>query len=225
MIVERLRSWARGHTRQRRYSPVGIGFHWSVAALIVFQLWWGWRTGRLPAGADKLAAYEIHVETGLLILVITLLRMAWRIMIPGPINDADKPGWQSTAAHATHFAFYGLLILLPVSGWAMLSATAPDQTLSIAGVVPWPQLPLDSLTPAQRWTIEERAETVHVWTVVALLALMAVHVGATVKHELVDRDDVLMGMLPGVRTLRRWLGVAPRRSARPPQPRQATDGG
>lgn len=225
MIVERLRAWARRHTRQRRYSPVGITFHWSVVALILFQLWWGWRTGRLPVGADKLAAYEIHVEFGLLILVITLLRMTWRIMIPGPINDADEPGWQSTAAHATHFTFYGCLILLPLSGWAMLSATAPDQTLSILGVIPWPQLPFESLSPAQRWTIEERAETVHLWTVLILVGLILIHVGATVKHELVDRDDVLMGMLPGVRTLRRWLGVTPRRSAPPPRPHGATDGG
>ena len=64
MIVERLRRWARGHTRKGRYSPVGVTFHWTVAALILFQLWWGWRTGRLPVGADKLAlSYHQSFET------------------------------------------------------------------------------------------------------------------------------------------------------------------
>lgn len=210
MIVARLRRWARGHTRRRRYSPVGMAFHWTVAALILFQLWWGWRTGRLPVGSEKLDAYEIHADVGLLIFVVTLMRMVWRLMIPGPVNDADKPGWQSTAAHATHYAFYIALMLLPISGWAMLSATAPYQELALAGAVPWPQLPFAGLSPEQRWTIETWAEWVHGWTIVGLLILIPLHVGATLKHELVNTDDVLTGMLPGLPTLHRWLGIEPR---------------
>lgn len=229
MIVDRIRRWARGHTRRRRYSPVGVAFHWGVAGLILFQLWWGWRTGRLGVGAEKLAAYELHAHLGLLIFVLTLARMVWRLMIPGPVNDADKPGWQSTAAHATHFAFYTALLILPVSGWAMMSATAPDQALSVAAVVPWPQLPFHSLAPAQRWAIETWAERVHGWTVVALLVLIPMHVGATIKHELVDRDDVLMGMLPGLSTLRRLARRARRAAsdsiAPSPPPRRPSGGG
>lgn len=225
MIVERLRRWARGHTHKRRYSPVGVAFHWTVAGLILFQLWWGWRTGRLPVGHDKLQAYEIHVEVGLLILVITLMRMVWRIMIPGPVNDADKPGWQSKAAHATHFAFYGCLIVLPVSGWAMLSATAPEIELSLGGFAPWPQLPFSSLEPEQRWAIEAWAEVIHLWVVYALLVLIPLHVGATLKHEVVERDDVLSGMLPGVRRLERALASGWWRMLRARRPRRATGGG
>lgn len=224
MVVERLRRWARGHTRQRRYSPVGVAFHWTVASLILFQLWWGWRTGRLPVGPEKLDAYGVHAQVGLLIFVLTLARMVWRLMVPGPVNDADKPGWQSLAAHATHFTFYGALLILPLSGWAMLSATAPDQDLKLAGFISWPQIPVGSLTPVQRWAVENGAEIVHGWTIIALLVLIPAHVAATVKHELVDGDDVLMGMLPGLRTLRRLASRtrrATRRSIAPePPPRR-----
>jgi len=229
MIVARLRAWARGHTRRRRYSPVGIAFHWSVASLILFQLWWGWRTGRLPVGPEKLEAYALHAHLGLLILVVTIARMIWRLMVPGPVNDADKPGWQSNAAHATHLAFYAALLILPVSGWAMMSATAPDQQLRLAGVLPWPQLPLDTLAPAQRWTLETWAERIHGWTIAGLLVLIPMHIGATIKHELVDRDDVLMGMLPGLRTLRRLSSRARRAASdsiapEPPPPRGSRGG-
>lgn len=225
MIVERVRRWARGHTRERRYSPVGVAFHWTMAGLILFQLWWGWRTGRLPVGPDKLDAYAIHAQVGLLILVMTLLRMAWRLMIPGPVNDADKPGWQSTAAHATHFALYACLLGLPLSGWAMLSATAPDYGLSLAGLAPWPHLPLEGLKPAHRWVIEAWAEQAHFTFVVAILVLIPLHVGATVKHEFVDRDDVLKGMLPGVRRFQRFVVSVPPRIARSLRPRRASDVG
>jgi cytochrome b561 len=204
-------------------------FHWTVAGLILFQIWWGWRTGRLPVGYEKLEAYEVHSQAGLLIFVLTLLRMTWRLMIPGPVNDADKPGWQSRAAHLTHVALYACLLGLPLSGWAMLSATAREQDLSVAGVAPWPQLPLGMLPEAYRWVIEAWAEQVHFGFIILLLVLIPLHVGATVKHEFVDRDDVLRGMLPGVRRLERALSAAPRhirqalgaqraRRAAPPEP-------
>ncbi|WP_334164123.1 cytochrome b [Phenylobacterium sp.] len=210
-MLERVRRWARGHTRERRYSPVGVAFHWTVAGLILFQLWWGWRTGRLPVGYDKLEAYELHSQVGLLIFVLTLARMTWRILIPGPRNDADKPGWQSTAAHLTHVTLYVCLLGLPLSGWAMLSATAREQGLSVAGVAPWPLLPLAGLSEPHRWAIEAWAEQVHMVLIVGLLLLIPMHVGATVKHEFVDRDDVLRGMLPGVRRLERFVAAGPRR--------------
>lgn len=225
MIVAALRRWARGHTRQKRYSPVGVAFHWTVAALILFQLWWGWRTGRLPVGHAKLEAYELHSQAGLLILVLTLLRMAWRTAIPGPVNDADKPGWQSTAAHITHYAFYACLLGLPLSGWAMMSATAREYDLSVAGVAPWPQLPFGALEPPVRWAIEAWAEQVHFAFVVAILVLIPLHVGATLKHEIVNRDDVLSGMAPGVRSLERWLAAIPRRMRRRLRSRPETGDG
>lgn len=226
MIVARLRRWARGHTRKRRYSPVGVLFHWTVAGLILFQLWWGWRTGRLPAGPDKLGAYDTHAQVGLLILALTLLRMVWRSVIPGPINDADKPGWQSTAAHATHYLVYTALLSLPLSGWAMISATAPDQDLTLAGLATWPHLPFTGLAMETRWAIEQWAEIVHGWTALALLVLIPLHVGATLKHEIVDRDDVLRGMLPALPAARRlvrrvWKAVR-RSMSKPPRPRPAS---
>lgn len=225
MIVARVRAWAHGHTRRKRYSPVGVAFHWTMAGLILFQLWWGWRTGRLPAGYDKVEAYEVHSQVGLLILVLTLLRMLWRLFIPGPVNDADKPGWQATAAHLTHYLFYACLLGLPLSGWAMLSATAPEQDLSIAGIAPWPRLPLAELAPAQRWAIEAWAEKAHFGFILLILLLIPLHVGATLKHEFVDRDDVLKGMLPGVRRLERVLARAPRRIGQALRPHPPSDAG
>lgn len=224
-MLERLRRWARSHTRERRYSPVGVTFHWTVAGLILLQLWWGWRTGQLPVGAEKLHAYEVHSQVGLLILVLTLARMLWRTLIPGPINDADKPGWQSKAAHLTHFAFYACLLGLPLSGWAMLSATAREQDLSVAGIAPWPQLPFEGLSPPLLWAIEAWAEQLHWGFVIAILILIPLHAGAALKHEVMDRDDVLKGMLPGLGRLERLLGQAFRRIRQELKSQQGSDSG
>ena len=225
MIVRRLRRWARGHTRRRRYSPVGVAFHWTVATLVFFQLAWGWRTGRLPAGYDKVEAYVIHGQVGFLLLGLTLLRMAWRLAVPGPINDADKPGWQSTAAHVTHGLLYACLLILPLSGWAMLAATAPDLAERASGAMPWTALPLQDLRPVQRWTLELWSERIHFGAVILLLVLLPLHIAATAQHHVLHRHDVLEGMLPGLtRTERRILKALRRKPRRSRSPRPSSAG-
>lgn len=194
-VAERLRHWARGHTRRRRYSPVGQAFHWTMAALVVFQLWWGWRMGRLPAGGDKLEAYQVHSQVGAVLLVLILLRGLWRLMVPGPVNDADKPGWQSTAAHLTHYAFYAILVVLPFTGWLMWSAMAAEQPIAVGGT-PWPLLPVSDLASETRWQIMDACRTIHLFLALALIVLVFLHVGAALKHQLWDRDDTTAGMVP-----------------------------
>ena len=153
-LIVNILEWAAGHADEGRYSPVGIVFHWTMAAIVLFQLFWGWWMGRLPVGGEKIAAYDLHFALGVLMLVLAMGRGAWRLMAPGPINDADKPGWQSVAAHITHYVFYTCLFGLPLTGWAMISATAREQDLFLLGFVPWPLMPLGELSLVQRWWIE-----------------------------------------------------------------------
>lgn len=207
--------WAAGHTDEGRYSPVGIVFHWTMAALVLFQLFWGWWMGRLPVGGDKVAAHDLHYLVGVLMLVLIVGRGGWRLLAPGPINDADKPGWESAAAHVTHYVFYTCLFGLPLTGWAMISATAREQELSLVGFIPWPLIPFGELAPVTRWRIEAVAEWMHWGLVITLLLLIPIHVGAALKHHFIDRDDVVHGMLPilpelppkRTRWQRRWLAA------------------
>lgn len=214
-LIVNILEWAAGHTDEGRYSPVGIVFHWTMAALVLFQLFWGWWMGRLPVGGDKVAAHDLHYLVGVLMLVLIIARGSWRLLAPGPINDADKPGWESTAAHVTHYVFYTCLFGLPLTGWAMISATAREQDLSLIGLVAWPLLPFGELSSVLRWRIEAVAEWMHWGLVLTLLLLIPIHVGAALKHHFIDRDDVVHGMLPilpdlppkRTRWQRRWLAL------------------
>lgn len=194
--IRRIRQRAARHTERDRYSPVGVTFHWTMAALVFFQLGWGWRTGWLPAGEGKFAAYDVHIQVGLVLFVLILLRMTWRLFIPGPDNDADKPGVQSVLAHLTHFAFYGLLLALPLTGWAMRSATALEIPMTVGGLVTFPHMPFHGFSPELRYGIEMWAERAHWVMVWALVLLIVAHIGAALKHQIVDKDDVLPAMLP-----------------------------
>jgi cytochrome b561 len=195
-LIAQALEWAAGHHDEGRYSPVAIWFHWTMAGLVMFQLGWGWWMGRLPVGGDKVMAYEVHFAVGLLMLVLVMGRLTWRLMAPDLINDADKPGWESVAAHITHYVFYICLFGLPLSGWVMVSATGRDMPLSVAGIVPWPKLPMQGLSNSQLWAVEAGAEWMHWGLIVALLVMIPIHAGAAIKHHLIDRDDVLHAMLP-----------------------------
>lgn len=197
MIGEKLRAWAAKHSAKRRYTPVGIVFHWVMAVLVVGQLLLGWYTTRMPAGGTRVEAYGLHSELGILILILALLRFAWRAMVPGPINDADKGGWQTNIAHMTHVIFYICFFGLPITGWMMWSALGDGPPLSV-GAVPWPQMPFGTLDPAWQWAILDWAEDLHQFFILTIIILIPLHIGAAMKHHWWNRDDVLTGMLPDI---------------------------
>lgn len=193
-----LNRWAQAYRARGKYTPVGVTFHWVMAAVVLYQLVTGWMMQRYLVGAEKLDAYELHSEIGLTLLLLGLLRLLWRMMVTGPINDADGEGWQSAAAHLTHAVFYALFTHLPLSGWMMWSAIQPARPLHLAGLIPVPAMPFYDLSPEWQFWILDVTEDVHVTGVIALTLLIPAHAIAAIKHHFWDRDDVLEGMLPEV---------------------------
>lgn len=190
--------WAEGYRQRGRYTPVGVAFHWIMAGVVIFQLVTGWMMQRYPVGADKIEAYRLHSEIGLSLLLLGLLRLLWRMAVPGPINAADQMGWRTTVAQALHALFYALFVVLPISGWIMWSAIEPAMPLRMAGLVEVPPMPFAELTPEWRYRLMDWAEDIHAAGVVALTLAVPVHAVAAIKHHFWDRDDVLEGMLPEV---------------------------
>ena len=197
-MIGQLRAWGNSHTKRGRYSPVGIAFHWIMAALILFQVGWGFWTDWMIPGGDKIRAYQIHSAAGLPVLLLASGRIVWRVLIDDPYNDADRQGWQTTIAHITAYLFYLTFFTLPLSGWIMWSSIAAPGPLYLGGVLPWPQVPLQGLEVTTRYAILDLSEDLHIASVILLLVLIPAHVGAALKHHFWDRHDVLKGMLPEI---------------------------
>ena len=214
-MIERLRAWGNSYTSRGRYSPVGIAFHWVMAALILFQLGWGFWTDLMMPGGDKVLAYQVHSAAGLPVLLLAIGRIFWRALITDPFNDADTQGWQTRVAHATALLFYLTFFTLPLSGWVMWSSVAAPGPLYLGGVIPWPQVPLESVDPLTRYALLDLAEDVHIGSVILLLVLIPAHVGAALKHHFWDRHDVLRGMLPEIPD---WEGRPAGQPNSPPAP-------
>ncbi|WP_277980664.1 cytochrome b [Sphingomonas phyllosphaerae] len=170
-----------------RYSRVAIAFHWTIAALVIFNIAVGLGHDPIPALRAMMPA---HKAIGLTVLALTALRVTWRLAHRPPPLPADTPGWERGAAHATHWTLYLLLVALPLSGWAMVSGPQGRRPLSWFGAFDLPYLPVTS--PAA-----EGAAKAHGLLGWVMLALVLLHVAAALHHHLVLRDRVLARMLPG----------------------------
>ena len=170
-----------------RYSRVAIAFHWTIAALVIFNIAVGLGHDPFPALRALMPA---HKAIGLTVLALTALRVTWRLAHRPPPLPADTPGWERGAAHATHWTLYLLLVALPLSGWVMVSGPLGRRPLSWFGAFDMPYLPVTS--PAA-----ESAAKAHGLLGWVMLALVLLHVAAALRHHLVLRDRVLARMLPG----------------------------
>ena len=160
-------------TLKDRYSAVAITLHWIIAALILTNIGVAWYFNTLPQ-IGRLAPLRLHQSLGLTVLVLSVARLAWRLAVPPPKLPAYVRGWERWLASATHVGFYVIMIGLPLSGWAMRSASPFTHILPIRLFsLPWPIIgPLANLPPDQMKGAEHVFQAAH-----GLLAKLAHGIG------------------------------------------------
>ena len=190
-------NWAEGYSRRGHYSPIGIAFHWIMAAAILFQLGFGWYLGYHRVGADKYLGYQLHGTIGLTIMAVGALRFLWRSNVAGPeLVDGETLAGKLSAW--LQYFFYLCFFALPISGWVMWSTFPGDLTLSVAGLLPVPNLPFDQLSFDMQARVMRLATNIHQIFVWALMIAIPGHAGAAILHFAVKRDRVLHSMLPDI---------------------------
>ncbi len=189
-----------------RYTSVAVALHWAIAILIVGQVAVGLYMHKLPnISPIKFDLYQLHKSSGLTILALTFVRLGWRFSHRPPALPGDMPSWQKLVARATHWAFYALIFLTPLAGWAMVSASPTDIPTKWFGLAGVPHLPFfDGV--ANRKGVEDILKEVHEYLAFAILGLLALHVGAALKHQFFNRDGVLQSMMP--RSRGQWASIA-----------------
>ena len=176
----------------RRYGAVAQALHWTIAALIVVQFVLAKLAEHLPLGIEKLILLARHKSFGMTILMLAVLRLAWRVANPPPPLPSGMTRAARTTAGVTHAAMYVLLFAMPLSGWLMSSAK--NYSVSWFGLFTWPNL-IGPDEAAFRLLRETHGILSNL-----LLAIVILHVLAALKHHFWDQDDVLRRMLPFTRS-------------------------
>ena len=172
----------------QRYDGVAQSFHWLVLLLVVAQYATKW----LPDGFASLSEKQLngwHLAIGPAVLVIMLLRLAWRFTHPAPPPPSDLPMSLRILSRGTHYLFYAILIVLPVLGW--IAASGYGASVSLLKLVPLPAL------IGKDKSLAESVGSVHGALAWALLAVIVLHVSGTLYHGLVKQDGVIKRMVPG----------------------------
>jgi cytochrome b561 len=171
-----------------RYTGVAIAFHWLLAVAIVAAFGVGLYMSGLPFSPRRLQLYNWHKWAGVTILALSALRLLWRLMHRPPA-EPPMPAWQALAARWTHRLLYLLFFAVPLVGWAYSSAAGFP--IVLYGLIPLPDfVPVDK-------ALSEAIKPWHAYLAYALAALVAMHVAAALKHQFVDRDGLILRMLPG----------------------------
>ena len=120
--------------RGDRYSRGAIAFHWVIAALVLFNLWLGLFHDDLPR---EWKVMPVHKSVGVTILVLSIGRLAWRLMHKPPHLPDLMPAWEKAAAKAVHWIFYALLFILPLTGWVYSSDPEKIRVVSWFWMIDW----------------------------------------------------------------------------------------
>ncbi|WP_429924424.1 cytochrome b/b6 domain-containing protein [Agrobacterium vitis] len=190
-----------------RYTGVAIALHWAIALMILSMIpmgWWMVRALKKPE-TQQLAyqLFQIHKSIGFAILALTVLRIVWRATHKPPALPSGMKLWERFLANATHIAFYGMMLILPLTGWIYVSsgwAIATDRPLDVAtswfGLFPIPHLPgLEG-----NRNLAFGAMGAHSYMAYGGAALIVLHVAAALKHHFIEQDGVLVQMVPFLRT-------------------------
>ena len=170
----------------KRYTRIAIGLHWAIALLIFSAFPIGLYMHDLKLSPMKLHLYSYHKWIGISVLGLAVLRVLWRATHKPPALHLAR--WQEIASGIVHGLLYLLILAVPMTGWLMSSAKGVKTVW--LGIVPLPDL------VAKDKALGHLLSNVHTALNYTLLALVVLHIAAALKHHFVDRDDVLLRMLP-----------------------------
>jgi cytochrome b561 len=184
-----------------RYGVVAMTFHWVIALAVIFNIWFGDYVHAMADDDPNHFEYvQIHKSIGITVLVLALLRLLWRIFDPPPPLPASMPKWQVWASRLSHWALYGLIIAIPLAGWALVSSSPLGLPTFWFGLFEWPHIPFISDLPrSEKSALRPQFFQVHSILATVLIYVLAVHVLAALQHHFLAKDAVLKRMVPGTR--------------------------
>ncbi|WP_342028803.1 cytochrome b [Aliiruegeria lutimaris] len=184
--ITEMQDKAKGYTTPARL------LHWTVALFVLLLIPAGFVMVQqgLPRTLQN-TLFLFHKNFGVIVLVLMLLRVAYRFFVRPPALPDHLPDWQRKIADISHRLLYVALFVMPISGYIRVRAGGfPIEGLDALGI--------GTLLPRSEM-IANVAKTIHYLTAFAIVVLLMMHIGAALQHALLRRDGVFERMWPPTR--------------------------
>ena len=171
-----------------RYGSLTIVIHWLM--LLLFVAVYGTIELRelFEKGSDPREALKTwHFMLGMLVFVLVWLRIAARLSGPTPAIRPEPVAWQQLSAKLLHLALYALMIVMPISGWLLLSASGK--------AIPFFGLELPALIGENK-DLAKQLKEVHETIGTVGYYLIGLHVLAALYNQHIKHDNTIARILP-----------------------------
>lgn len=175
----------------RRYGSVVIILHWCMALGFFAMLGSGFVMSYVDIDQSlKFNLYQWHKAGGVLLLLAFVLRFCLRVFSRAPELPVHFPKFDAVAAKFGHYGLYGLMFLVPLSGWLMVSSSVYGLPTSVFGWFNWPHIPGIEGDEG----IHDTSDLAHFVLTKVFAVMIIVHIGAVVKHKVKDNENLLRRM-------------------------------
>ncbi|GHM58814.1 MAG: cytochrome b [Candidatus Mesenet longicola] len=158
--------------------------HWLMAATIVGMLVSGFYMKSLPIDNPiKFSIYGIHKATGVSIFILVILRIILRLFLYVPPLPQNYSQVTVLTTKTVHFALYVLMMLIPLSGYIMSSASGRSIKYFFNFNIP--------LIIAKNKMVAELSNQLHFISACLLIGFIALHLLGTIKHLIIDKQNIL----------------------------------
>ena len=173
-------------TEHRQFTAFSRLLHWTMAAMILTMLCIG--VAMVTSLGNYHLLLSIHRPLGIAILLLVVVRFVNRQLSSLPPFPATMSRLERLAAKASELTMYGLMFVLPLVGWGMLSAARYP-------IVLYGSLHLPYILPhnTMLYAVLRQAHTILAYFF--FLTFLA-HFGAILFHTLIVKDGILKRMAP-----------------------------
>lgn len=178
------------HNTTTRYGWAAIILHWLIGLIFIGQFVLGWTMTRIASQRTAFELIQLHKSFGFLLLGLVLIRIGWRLANPNPELPDEVGPAERAAAPAVHFLLYAAQLVVPLSGWALVSVSVLEIPSMPFNLFLVPNLPLGVSEQAENFWIFS-----HKWLAYAAIALVMLHILAALRHHFWLRDVVLVRII------------------------------
>lgn len=186
------------HTPKGTYYPLlAIFLHWGIAFAVLALLLLGLIMTRLPDEqvATAFWMYQLHKSIGVTVILLTCARTIHRFFYTTPSYSEQIKPWEHKAARTAHITLYGLLLLTPILGWALVSSSPYNIPTLVFDAIEWPHIQLLA-EHEDKIELEKTFKQLHRYAAYSMIALVIVHAGAGLRHHFWLKNSILARMIP-----------------------------